>query len=157
MVPFTAARAADLAPYMNMSTTDASALIDYFRGLSIGAAVDSTPAILNPPSLDPPPDPDYTAFALANKDRRSIVFVGTNRGILEAIDARLGVEVWGFIPYNLLPKLKTLLDGQSVGSFDYFVDGSPSLPTSRSEGRGRPTCSSAKARAARSTRRSTSR
>lgn len=127
MVPFTTARAADLAPHMNMSVTDATSLIDWFRGLSIGAAIDSTPAILNPPSLDPPPDPEYTAFALANKDRRSIVFVGTNRGVLEAIDARLGVEVWGFIPYNLLPKLKTLLDGQAVGNFDYFVDGSPKL------------------------------
>ena len=127
MVPFTAANATQLAPHMNMSETDAAALINYLRDLPIGAPVDSTPAILNPPSLDPPPDPDYVAYAAENKDRRSLVFVGTNRGILEAIDARLGIEVWGLVPYNLLPKLKTLLDGQSIGSFDYFVDGSPKL------------------------------
>jgi Tfp pilus tip-associated adhesin PilY1 len=127
MVAFTAANAAQLAPHMNMTAADAAALIAYVRDLPIGAPVDSTPAILNPPSLDPPPDSDYSAFVADNKDRRSLVFVGTNRGILEAIDARLGVEVWGLIPYNLLPKLKTLLDGQSVGSFDYFVDGSPKL------------------------------
>jgi len=127
MVAFTIANAAQLAPHLNLSTTDATSLISTYRSLPIGASIDSTPAILNGPSLDPPPDADYSAYAAANKDRRSLVFVGTSRGILEAIDARLGVEVWGFIPYNLLPKLKTLLDGQSIGSFDYFVDGSPKL------------------------------
>jgi Tfp pilus tip-associated adhesin PilY1 len=95
--------------------------------LPIGAPVSSTPAIFNPPSLDPPPDADYAAFVEKHKKRRSLVFVGTNRGILEAIDARLGIEVWGYIPYNLLAKLKTLRDGQSVGSFDFFVDSSPKI------------------------------
>jgi hypothetical protein len=127
MVAFSTTNAAALAAHMNMSATDASALISFFRALPLGAPVDSTPAILNPPSLDPPPDAEYMGYAAQNKDRRSLVFVGTNRGILEAIDGRLGVEVWGFIPYNLLPKLKTLLDDQSVGSFDFFVDSSPKL------------------------------
>ena len=53
--------------------------------------------------------------------------MGTNSGILEAIDARFGVEVWGFVPMNLLPKLRTLLDGQPVGSFAHFVDSSPKI------------------------------
>jgi Tfp pilus tip-associated adhesin PilY1 len=35
--------------------------------------------------------------------------------------------VWAFIPYNLLPKLRTLYDGQSVEQFEYFVDSSPKL------------------------------
>jgi hypothetical protein len=126
-VAFTTANAAALASHMNLSAGDAATVIDYVRSLPIGAPVSSTPAIFNPPSLDPPPDADYAGFANDNKDRRTLVFVGTNRGILEAIDARLGVEVWGFIPYNLLAKLKTLRDGQSVGSFDYFVDSSPKV------------------------------
>jgi hypothetical protein len=126
-VAVTTANAALLAPHMNLSATDASAVITLVRSLPIGAPVSSTPAILNPPSLDPPPDADYAGFADDNEDRRTLVIVGTNRGILEAIDARLGVEVWGFIPYNLLAKLKTLRDGQSVGSFDYFVDSSPKI------------------------------
>ena len=82
---------------------------------------------MNPPSLDPPPDAEYPAFRTDNEKRRSIVWVGTNNGILEAIDARFGVEVWGFIPLNLLPKLRTLLDGQPVGSFAHFVDSSPKI------------------------------
>ena len=126
-VAFSSANAAMLAPHMNLSTTDADALISLIRSLPIGAPVSSTPAIFNPPSLDPPPDADYLKFVDDNKNRRALVFVGTNRGILEAIDARLGTEVWGFIPYNLLAKLRTLRDGQSVGSFDYFVDSSPKI------------------------------
>src|SRR6185436_2130330 len=61
---------------------------------------------------------------VANKGRRSIVWVGSNSGVLEAIDARLGVEVWGFIPLNLLPKLKLLRLGQPITQFVYFMDGS---------------------------------
>jgi Tfp pilus tip-associated adhesin PilY1 len=82
---------------------------------------------MNPPSLDPPPDDTYPGFADRNKDRRTIVFTGTNRGIIEAIDGRIGKELWGFIPFNLLPKLKSIRDGESVGSFEYFADGSPKI------------------------------
>ena len=64
------------------------------------------------------------AFADDNKERRSLIFVGANDGMMHAIDGRTGVEVWAFIPFNLLPKLRTLRDGQGVDGFDYFVDSS---------------------------------
>jgi hypothetical protein len=127
LVAFTTTNVAMLATYMNMTVADATNVITAVRNLPIGATLDSTPLIMNPPSLDPPPDESYPAFAAANKDRRSLIFVGTNRGVLEAIDSRTGLELWGFIPYNLLPKLRTLQDGQPVGNFDYFVDGSPKV------------------------------
>jgi Tfp pilus tip-associated adhesin PilY1 len=47
--------------------------------------------------------------------------------MLHAIDARLGIEVWAFIPFNLLPKLRALNDGVSIGKFDYLFDGSPKV------------------------------
>jgi hypothetical protein len=128
MIAFTTANAATLAPLMGLaSTTDASAIIANVRSLPIGAVLDSTPGIMNPPSLDPPPDDAYPGFAVANKGRRTMVWVGTNRGILEGIDARTGLELWGFIPMNLLPKLRTLRDGQPIGNFDFFMDGSPKI------------------------------
>ncbi len=127
MAAFHSDNAAVLAPLMNLSVADATAVINGVRALPLGAVVSSTPAIMNPPSLDPPPDPDYPVFRTDNEKRRSIVWVGTNSGILEAIDARFGVEVWGFVPMNLLPKLRTLLDGQPVGSFAHFVDSSPKI------------------------------
>ena len=118
---------AQLAPLMNMPTAEASLLIASVRQMPLGAIIGSTPAIMNPPSLDPPPDAAYATFRSLHKDRRSIVWVGTNRGVLEALDARTGLEVWGFIPLNLLPKLKVLREGQAVGKFEYFMDGSPKI------------------------------
>ena len=127
LIELTTANVAALAPMMNLTTADATVVINAVRNLSLGTPVDSTPAFLNPPSLDPPPDDSYPGFAAANKDRRTVIWVGTNRGFLEAIDARTGLEVWGFVPLNLLPKLRTLVDGQPVGNFDFFVDGSAKL------------------------------
>jgi hypothetical protein len=124
-IKFDAANVADLQPYLFDS--DPTGLINYVRGLPLGAVVGSTPAIMDPPSLDPPPDADYPAFSDANKNRRSLIWVGANDGMLHAIDSRLGVEVWAFIPFNLLPKLKELRKGQPVGDFRYFVDSSPKV------------------------------
>jgi hypothetical protein len=132
MVSFDASNAATLQPYLN--TTDAASLIASIRALPLGAMVDSTPAIMDPPSLDPPPDSDYPGFADTNADRRSIVWVGANDGMFHAIDARLGVEVWAYIPFNLLPKLYTLQSGQPVGDFRYFVDGSPKIADVKVDG-----------------------
>src|SRR5438552_17640368 len=134
MTAFTSANAATLAPLMNLNTSDATDVINYVRTLPIGPIIDSTAAIMNAPSLDPPPDDAYPGFAVANKGRRSMIWVGTNHGILEGIDARTGVEVWGFVPLNLLPKMKTLRDCVAVGKFDFFVDGSAKLTDVRVDG-----------------------
>ncbi|MEW6320925.1 MAG: PilC/PilY family type IV pilus protein [Acidobacteriota bacterium] len=125
MIPFDTTRVADLTPYLGVS--DPATLIDWIRSQPLGAVVGSTPAFADPPSLDPPPDEDYPAFREDNKDRRSTIFVGANDGMLHAIDGRLGVESWAFIPFNLLPKLKTLRSGQPVDAFNYFVDSSPKV------------------------------
>jgi hypothetical protein len=127
MIAFTTANVATLAPLMNLSATDASNVINIVRSQPLGTILDSTPAVMNQPSLDPPPDDTYPAFAVAQKDRRAMIWVGTNRGIFEGIDARSGIEVWGYIPMNLLPKLRTLWDGQAVGSTDFLMDGSPKI------------------------------
>jgi Tfp pilus tip-associated adhesin PilY1 len=125
MIPFDAAHATDLQPHLGV--TDAATLIEYIRALPLGAIVGSTPAFLDVPSLDPPPDADYPAFREDNKDRRALIFVGANDGMLHAFDARTGIEAWAFIPYNLLPKLRALRFGESLDSFSYFVDSSPKV------------------------------
>jgi hypothetical protein len=96
------------------------------RARAIGPIVSSTPAILDPPSLDPP-DEEYVAFAEGLARRRTLVFVGSNDGMLHAIDGRTGLEVWAFVPYNLLPKLDELRNGLGVDGFVYTMDGSPTL------------------------------
>ena len=128
VVPFTSANAALFQEYFGLDTlTAATELVDFVRDQQLGAIIDSTPAIMNRPTLHPPPDVAYATFAAQRTDRRSMVFYGGNDGMVHGVDARLGVEVWGFIPFNLLPKLRTLLDGQAVDKFAYFVDSSPKI------------------------------
>jgi outer membrane protein assembly factor BamB len=138
MVAFSAANEAVLSPYLH--TFDAGGLIEFIRGQPVGAIVSSTPAVLEPPSADWPPDTEFTRFAADHQGRRTLVFVGANDGMLHAFDARSGLEVWAVIPFNLLPKLKALRDGQGLDRFDYFVDGSPRLADVRvdHDGDGRP-------------------
>jgi hypothetical protein len=132
-VAFTAANAPLLQPHMGLRSEEMTAAIAALRAQPIGAVIGSTPAMMDPPSLDPPPDEAYGraetpgTFAGDYKDRRSLIFFGANDGMIHAVDARTGYEVWAFIPYNLLPKMRTLLDGQPVQQFDYFVDSSPKI------------------------------
>ena len=134
VVPFTSAYEAQLRTALGTAdATTTTNLITRVRAQPIGAIIGSTPAIMDAPSLDPPPDDAYgrsdaaTSFAGVHKNRRSIIFVGANDGMIHAIDARTGFEVWAFIPYNLLPKLRALGDGQAIEQFDYFVDSSPKI------------------------------
>jgi len=101
VVALSAANAALLAPYLN--ATDPVGLVRQVRSQPLGAIIDSTPAMLDPPSLDPPPDPDYAGFAADHLNRRSLIFVGANDGMMHAFDARTGLEVWAYVPFNLLP------------------------------------------------------
>jgi hypothetical protein len=133
VVAFTTANATQLATAMQTGA-DTADVITTIRALPLGAVIGSTPAIMDVPSLDPPPDDQYGrpgcatgCFAETYKNRRSLIFIGANDGMIHAIDTRTGYEVWAFIPYNLLPKLRTLVDGQSVEQFDYFVDSSPKV------------------------------
>ena len=125
LVAFTAANVGLLDDHLNVS--DPVTLIEWVRAMPMGAIVGSTPAFLDVPSLDPPPDASYPGFREENKDRRALIFIGGNDGIMHAVDARSGLEVWGFIPFNLLPKLKALRYGQSFDAFKYYVDSSPKV------------------------------
>ncbi|MFO0583157.1 MAG: hypothetical protein U0229_12870 [Anaeromyxobacter sp.] len=89
----------------------------------------------------------YNVFRAAALNRNRVLYVGGNDGILHAFDAGsyvstsselstdqytpgTGEEMWGFIPIDVLPRLKNLLDGHqylvdaSVMAQDVWVDGS---------------------------------
>jgi hypothetical protein len=133
VIRVTASQAAALQPHLGVPSGDVNDLIDFVRSQPIGAVIGSTPALMDPPSLDPAPDHDYGhaesdgTYAGRLKDRRSLIFFGANDGMIHAVDARTGYEVWAFVPFNLLPKLRTLRDGQPIDQFDYFVDSSPKI------------------------------
>jgi hypothetical protein len=113
MVAFTTANELTLRSHMNVSGS-AESVIEFVRAQALGAVIGSTPAVMDVPSLDPPPDDDYgysdaaAGFAASYKQRRALIFFGGNNGMVHAVDARTGYEVWAFIPYNLLPRLSTL-------------------------------------------------
>jgi type IV pilus assembly protein PilY1 len=54
-------------------------------------------------------------------DTRSIIFAGSNDGMLHAFDDSDGSELWAFIPPNVLDKLQAL----HADVIESFVDGSP--------------------------------
>jgi type IV pilus assembly protein PilY1 len=53
----------------------------------------------------------------------TFIFTGSNDGMLHCFKDSDGSEVWGFIPPDLLTRLKELSDGST--NHKYFVDGSP--------------------------------
>ena len=59
MTALTTANVATLAPYMNVSVAEATRIITYVRAQPLGPFVGSTPAFMDPPSIDPPPDAEY--------------------------------------------------------------------------------------------------
>lgn len=56
---------------------------------------------------------------------KTVIYVGSNDGMLHCIDDDDGSELWAYIPYELLPRLKELSDGNSTHA--YFMDGYPVL------------------------------
>jgi len=58
--------------------------------------------------------------------RPTVVYAGSNAGMLHSFDALTGVEKWGFVPPNLLGKLKDMVSQSANQSLPgYYVDSSP--------------------------------
>lgn len=90
----------------------------------------SSPVIVNPPSQDPNyMGNSYANFIIAQSSRKPFVLIGSNDGALHAFDATTGVELWGYIPNNLIGLIKKQRGTDpNTGSYVYthnsYVDGS---------------------------------
>ena len=114
----------------------------------LGDIVHSTPAVAGVPGENYETlygDKSYAAFKAAYKNRRQVVYVGANDGMIHAFNGGfvgtvttqfkltngsevahpLGSELWAYVPYNLLPHLKWLT--QPGYEHVYFIDGEPRL------------------------------
>src|SRR5690606_37675458 len=60
-----------------------------------------------------------------------VVYQAANDGMLHAIDANNGAELWAYVPYNALGKLKQLAD--PLYEHKFFVDGTPALAKIQNE------------------------
>jgi type IV pilus assembly protein PilY1 len=65
----------------------------------------------------------YSSFALANKGRAPVLYVGANDGMLHAISAADGKELFAYIPSQVYGDLTRLTS--PAYTHRYYVDGSP--------------------------------
>jgi hypothetical protein len=121
LVAFSVANAGLLAPYLR--ATDSGRVITEVLSRPLGPMVNSTPALLTAPALLHA-DSEYVAFVNRHHRRRALVFAGAADGMLHALDARTGLEVWAVIPFNLLPTLARRGAGQAVDDMTWGVDAS---------------------------------
>lgn len=75
----------------------------------LGDALRSTPVLLAAPSANLQ-DAAYTAFRQRYAQRRAVVYLGANDGMLHAFDMADGVERYAYVPNALMPYLSLLTD-----------------------------------------------
>jgi len=129
--------AGSLAWCLSDTNNDNAGLVDFVRGedryWKLGDINHSTPVVVGPPEEDSAyMGPGYAEFKTAYASRPKVLYVGANDGMLHCFDIATGEELWGFIPYNLLPKLKNMyaIDAANNARFythDVYCDGSPAV------------------------------
>ncbi len=116
---------------------DNAGLVDFVRGRDrdwkLGDINHSTPVVVGPPSEDSTyMGAGYEAFKTTYASRRKVVYVGANDGMVHCFDIATGEELWGFIPYNLLRKLKNMyavdtLNNRRYYAHDIYCDGTAAV------------------------------
>ncbi len=129
--------AGSLAWCLKDFNNDNTGLIDFVRGANrywtLGDINHSTPAVVGPPNGDSAyMGTGYAEFKTAQASRQKVIYVGANDGMLHCFDAATGEELWGFIPYNLLPKLRNMYAVDAANNsrfYSHYVycDGSPTV------------------------------
>ncbi|MFC1333425.1 MAG: VWA domain-containing protein [gamma proteobacterium symbiont of Clathrolucina costata] len=67
--------------------------------------------------------PIHTQPILVSYSGGDVVLIPTSEGVLEAIDARLGEELWAFMPQDLLPGINTIKNNDASSIPYYGLDG----------------------------------
>lgn len=92
------------------------------RNYTLGDIVDSTPALVEPPS-NFSSDSTYNAFKSANKTRQTVLYVGANDGMLHGFRASDGKEILAYVPNAVFSNLNNLTS--KTYAHQYYVNGSP--------------------------------
>ncbi|MEN8821167.1 MAG: PilC/PilY family type IV pilus protein [Abyssibacter sp.] len=108
------------------------------RDLRMGPIYHSRPVVVGPPDTDysdqflddlfggDTPDTElYSTFRANNANRRSMVYVGANDGMLHGFDATTGEELFAYVPGRLLGKVSELTDPDYEA--ETYVDGQMSV------------------------------
>src|SRR5262245_56521942 len=92
------------------------------RAWKLGDLFHSTPALVTAPHR-PLNDSSYQAFKTAQASRTKVLIAGANDAMLHAFRESDGVELWAFIPPDLLDNVKNL--NSTSGDHLFYLDASP--------------------------------
>ncbi len=73
-------------------------------------------------------DAGYTDFVRNNRNRKPMIYVAANDGMLHAISADTtdgGTELWAYVPTAAMPNLYRLADSNYANKHNYILDGAP--------------------------------
>jgi len=136
-IDFSTANVDTLGPILQDVNNDNEGLINFIRGegrsWKLGDINHFNPIVVGPPDgISSLMGDGYEEFKQTWANRTKVVYVGANDGMLHCFDARTGEELWAFIPYNLLPKLRNMWavdpnTGERYFNRDAYVDGSPTV------------------------------
>lgn len=93
-----------------------------YREATMGDAIESQPIFIGKPTFSYT-DTGYDAFKTAQASRAKTVFLGTNDGMLHAIDAETGEERWAYVPSMVMPKMWKLADKNYATMHTNYVNG----------------------------------
>jgi type IV pilus assembly protein PilY1 len=118
----------NLIPYLRGKPADAQRRV---RDSLLGDVINSSPVYVSPPkkglhrSFTTEIVNAYDSFANDLENRKSMIFVGSNDGMLHGYNAANGTELIGFYPSKVLPNLKKLTKPDYEHQF--YVDGTPTV------------------------------
>jgi type IV pilus assembly protein PilY1 len=97
----------------------------------LGDTVNATPAFVKAPRFNftdtTAVGSEYGAFKAANLTRQGMLYIAGNDGMLHALNADTGAEVWAYIPQPVMPQMYKLADKNYGAVHQFFVDGSPQV------------------------------
>ena len=113
-----------------------------FQRFLLGDAIHSAPVVVGAPSeafFELYGDVSYRDFRDANENRRTVAYIGSNDGMIHAVNTGifnpidrsfsenglpLGFEMWAYIPQSVLPHLRFLASSAYTASNHYYgIDG----------------------------------
>ncbi|MGO4392631.1 pilus assembly protein [Variovorax sp. M-6] len=117
--------------YQTASTATPTTTQPLYRARTalLGDIINGAPKFVSKPSFNYT-DAGYTDFVQAQKDRKPMIYVAANDGMLHAFSADTsdgtgGTELWAFVPTAVMPELYRLADSNYRSKHRYFVDGAP--------------------------------
>ena len=127
--------------YLRGWSANEGAALGQFRARpagKLGYIIDSNPLYVGQPQggYSNARHPGYSTFRASNLNRKPVVYVGANDGMLHGFDASVtgtppvptstsGKEVLAYVPSRLFDKLSKLTSQTYSGSHQYYVNSSP--------------------------------